>query len=161
MRRSSPAYISPDVRREAIQRCADYRSIEIVRRAVDEDESGGTQQRPGLRRIMARIAAGETDGIACWRLNRFARNVAGATLERDNLVTGWKTAKSRAVKRGVPIGPTPFGYLRGDDATLLTDPDTAPHVTEAFRIAAKHGHVATLDYLARTAPDKPWTTTTL
>jgi hypothetical protein len=149
---------------------------------------------------MARIAAAETDGIACWRLNRFARNVAGAiedvkaiqaaggslafveedidptgpfgsfvltvllavaTLERDNLVTGWKTAKSRAVERGVPIGPTPFGYLRGDDATLQVDPDTAPHVTEAFRIAAKDGHVATLDHMAKVAPDKPWTTTTL
>jgi hypothetical protein len=32
---------------------------------------------PGRRRIVARIGAGETNGIACRRLNRFARNVAG------------------------------------------------------------------------------------
>jgi DNA invertase Pin-like site-specific DNA recombinase len=48
--------------------------------------------------------------------------LAVATLERDNLVTGRNTAKSRTVERGVPIGPTPFGYLR------TTSPDLQPRV---------------------------------
>jgi DNA invertase Pin-like site-specific DNA recombinase len=129
MGRDGPGYISPAVQREAIQRWADYRGVEIVAWHFDEDESGGTQDRPGLQECMARVERGETDGIACWRLNRFARNVGGAiadveriqaaggmlafveedidptgpfgsfiltvllavaTLERDNMVTGWR-----------------------------------------------------------------------
>ena len=78
MGRGGPGYISPNVQREAIQRWADYRNVEIVAWHVDEDESGGTQARPALRAAMARIEAGETDGLACWRLNRFARNVGAA-----------------------------------------------------------------------------------
>jgi DNA invertase Pin-like site-specific DNA recombinase len=76
--RAGPGYISPKVQRDAIQRWADYRGVEIAAWHVDEDESGGTQARPGLREAMRRIEAGETDGLACWRLNRFARNVSGA-----------------------------------------------------------------------------------
>jgi DNA invertase Pin-like site-specific DNA recombinase len=52
--------------------------VEIIAWHQDEDQSGGTQNRPGIREAIARIEAGETEGIACWRLNRFARNVAGA-----------------------------------------------------------------------------------
>ncbi len=78
MGREGPGYISKEVQRAAIQKWADYRGVQIAEWHEDEDESGGTQDRPGLRRIMDRIESGETDGIACWRLNRFARNVAGA-----------------------------------------------------------------------------------
>jgi DNA invertase Pin-like site-specific DNA recombinase len=145
MGREGAGYISPDVQREAVQRWADYRDVQIVAWHFDEDESGGSQNRPGLREAIERVERGETDGIACWRLNRFARNVAGAigdvkriqaagghlafveedidptgpfgsfiltvllavaTLERDNLVAGWRTAKARAVDRGAKIGPT-------------------------------------------------------
>ncbi|HEY5343505.1 MAG TPA: recombinase family protein, partial [Solirubrobacteraceae bacterium] len=154
MGREGPGYISPEVQREAIQRWADYRGVTIPVWETDEDESGGTQARPGLQRILERIDRGETDGIVCWRLNRFARNVAGAigdvqriqtsgghiafveedvdptgpfgsfiltvllavaTLERDNIVSGWKTAKARAMERGAKIGPTPLGYVRQPD----------------------------------------------
>ncbi len=76
--RAGPGYISPKVQRDAIQRWADYRNVQIIAWHVDEDQSGGTQNRPGLREAMSRVEAGETDGIACWRLNRFARNVSDA-----------------------------------------------------------------------------------
>ena len=78
MGRKGPGYISQTVQREAIARWAAYRGVEIAAWHVDEDESGGTQERPGLRAAIRRIESGETEGIACWRLNRFARNVAGA-----------------------------------------------------------------------------------
>lgn len=136
MGRKGPGYISPTVQREAIARWAEYRGVEIAAWHLDEDESGGTQDRPGLRAAIERIESGETEGIACWRLNRFARNVAGAiddvqrilalgghlafveedidptgpfgsfiltvllavaTLERDNMVAGWQTAKGLAL----------------------------------------------------------------
>jgi len=199
MGRDGPGYISPTVQREAIQRWADYRDIRIAEWQVDEDESGGTQDRPGLRRIMERIRAGETDGIACWRLNRFARNVAGAVadveiiqnaggvlafveedidptgpfgdfilkvllavseLELNNVKAGWKTAKSRAVARGVHIGPAPFGYVARDDGTLKVNEPAGPVVTEAFAIAARDGLPATVAFLRERAPERTWTTST-
>jgi len=198
--REGPGYISPAVQREAIQRWADYRHIEIIEWHEDEDESGGTQNRPGLREAMRRVEAHETDGIACWRLNRFARNVSGAigdvervhaagghlafveedidptgpfgsfiltillavaTLERDNLVQGWKTAKSRAMDRGVQIGPTPFGYTRADDSCLEPDPVYGPIVAEAFQRAARDGIGAAHDYLAEHGNGRTWTTSTV
>lgn len=75
MGREGPGYISPDVQREAIERWAAYRGVEIVAWHVDEDESGGTQDRPGMRDFMERMRADLTDGIAVWKFDRFARNV--------------------------------------------------------------------------------------
>lgn len=200
MGREGPGYISPDVQRQAIQRWADYRDVEIAAWHIDEDESGGTQNRPGLRACLARIEGGETDGIACWRLNRFARNVAGAiedvrriqavdghlafveedidptgpfgsfiltvllavsTLERDNMVSGWKTAKARAVERGAKISPTPFGYKRERDGTLSPHRSEAAIVREAYACAARNGQHAALDYLRAAASTRTWTTSTL
>ena len=200
MGRKGEGYISPTIQREAIQRWATYRNITIAEWHIDEDQSGGTQQRPGLRRAMARIQTGETNGIACWRLNRFARNVAAAiedveqiqawggelafveedidptgpfgsfiltillavaTLERDNLVASWETAKQMAVKRGATIGPTPYGYVRGPAGRLEIDPDQAGHVVEAFRLAATSGLPAARDMLARDAPGRTWTVSTV
>jgi site-specific DNA recombinase len=85
MGREGPGYISPSVQRTAIEKWADYRSIKIVAWHEDEDQSGGTQNRPGLREAMRRVEARETDGIACWRLNRFARNVVGAIADVERI----------------------------------------------------------------------------
>jgi DNA invertase Pin-like site-specific DNA recombinase len=76
--REGDSYISPTVQREAIQRWATYHEVDIVAWHVDEDQSGTTQKRPGLREAMRRVEARETDGIACARIDRFARNVSAA-----------------------------------------------------------------------------------
>lgn len=76
--REGASYISPDHQREHIESWAKFQDVEIAHWEIDEDQSGGTQDRPGFRRIMARIQAHEIDGIVCWKLHRFARNVAGA-----------------------------------------------------------------------------------
>jgi site-specific DNA recombinase len=78
MGRHGVGYISPDVQRESLQRWADYHQTEIAMWHVDEDESGGTQDRPGLRLCLDRIQQGATGGIVCWRVDRFARNVGPA-----------------------------------------------------------------------------------
>ena len=200
MGRKGPGYISPTVQREAIARWAAYRGVEIAAWHVDEDESGGTQDRPGLREAIRRIESGETEGIACWRLNRFARNVAGAiedveriqslgghlafveedidptgpfgsfiltvllavaTLERDNMVAGWQTAKRHAIERGAKISPTPYGYQRRDDGTLEPHAEQAPHLVEAYRIAGAQDVSAACIYLVEEAPGRTWTTSTV
>lgn len=75
--REGPSYQSPTNQRAAIERWATYRNLAIAEWHVDEDQSGGTQNRPGLNTVMDRIEAGETDGVACWSIDRFSRSVIG------------------------------------------------------------------------------------
>jgi DNA invertase Pin-like site-specific DNA recombinase len=93
--------------------------------------------------------------------------LANAELFLDQSKAGWRAAKSRAVARGAPIGPTPFGYLRvkspatranqvtpaeaarmtGDEpavGTVIPDPETGPVVTEVFRRAAAGDTLASI-----------------
>lgn len=85
MGREGPGYISKPIQREAIERWAAFRGVEIILWIEDEDESGGTQNRPGLRTAMDMIEAQEADGLACWRLNRFARNVSEAIADVERI----------------------------------------------------------------------------
>lgn len=196
--REGAGYISPKIQRESIERWATFRKIEITAWHVDEDESGGTQDRPGIREAIRRVEAGETEGIACWRLNRFARNVSAAiddvkrieaagghlafveenidpvgpfgsflltvllavaTLERDNLSSGWRSAKTRAVARGLKIGKAPLGYEKGKDGRLRKSAD-ASKVVEAFRLAGGSGVAATTAFLRSQYPGRVWTVST-
>src|SRR5215203_5633078 len=77
MGRKGAGYISPKVQREAIERWAEYRGVEILEWHVDEDESGGTQDRPGLDAARARALNGETGGIVSWKIDRFSRFTEG------------------------------------------------------------------------------------
>lgn len=75
--REGPGYISPNVQRDAVTRWADYKGVRIAEWHVDEDESGGTQDRPGLQCAIDRALAGETDGIVSWKIDRFSRFTEG------------------------------------------------------------------------------------
>ena len=57
------SYGSPDDQRREIDRTADYKRIEIVGEHVDEDESGGTHDRPGLEAAIAAALSGKVDAI--------------------------------------------------------------------------------------------------
>jgi DNA invertase Pin-like site-specific DNA recombinase len=85
MGRDGPGYISPTVQREAIQRWADYKDIEIAAWHTDEDESGGTQDRPGLNLAVQRAVGGETGGIVSWKIDRFSRYTAGGLRDLQDL----------------------------------------------------------------------------
>src|SRR3954468_15648750 len=75
--REGPGYISPRVQREAIERWAEYKGVAIAAWHVDEDETGGTQDRPGLVAGVERAVSGETGGIVSWRIDRFSRYTEG------------------------------------------------------------------------------------
>src|SRR3954470_16005817 len=75
--REGPGYISPKVQREAIERWAEYKGIRIAEWHDDEDESGGTHDRPGLARAVERAVSGETGGIVSWKIDRFSRYTEG------------------------------------------------------------------------------------
>lgn len=73
MGREGPGYISPEVQREAIERWAAYKGVEVSAWHVDEDWSGGTHERPGLELAVERAVSGETGGIVAWKIDRFSR----------------------------------------------------------------------------------------
>lgn len=79
---------------------------EIVR---DEGKSGKSLERPGLRRALERIAAGEADGLVVSKLDRLSRSVVdfGTLLE-------WFTHEAEATLVALDLGidtSTPGGRL--------------------------------------------------
>lgn len=104
--REGASYISPTVQRDAIERWAAYANVKIVAWHVDEDQSGGTQDRPGLREAIRRVEAHETQGIACWKLSRFGRNVAGALadIQRIRAASGDVVFTEEQIDTSGPFG---------------------------------------------------------
>lgn len=61
--RSGDSFISPILQRKQIARWAEAQGHEGVAWHDDLDQSGGTIRRPGFQAMLARIEAGETDGV--------------------------------------------------------------------------------------------------
>jgi site-specific DNA recombinase len=77
-KRSGDSFISPQIQRERCEGVAQAGGHTIVRWFEDLDESGGKADRPGFQKVLARIEAGETQGVVVAKLDRFARSVADA-----------------------------------------------------------------------------------
>lgn len=75
--RAGDSYISPDVQREANAACAERLGLALRENPPEENESGGTMDRPIFNAIMERIRNGESGGIIVYKLDRFARNLVG------------------------------------------------------------------------------------
>lgn len=161
----------------------------------DLDQSDGKVHRPGLDALLARIRAGETDGVIVSKLDRLSRlgaadalrlveeitdaggsiaaldlgidpttpfgefgmtiMLALARMERRRMSEAWEHAKTRALDRGARMGPTPFGYTRSEDGLLAPHPKWAQVVKQAFKLAARDGVDAALEYLRKTTPADP------
>lgn len=64
-----------------------------------------------------------------------------ARLYRSQAGARFASAKERAIRAGIPVGPVPFGYRARPDRTLEPDPVAAPVVRELFeRRAAGVGY---------------------
>lgn len=78
----------------------------------------------------------------------------------DQAKAQWWTAKSRAVARGVHIGPTPIGYARQPSQPLEPDPVYGPAIGKLFERAATgaHGDTALARWMTERAPRDggPW-----
>jgi DNA invertase Pin-like site-specific DNA recombinase len=85
MGREGAGYIAPVVQREAIERWAKYKGVTIAAWHVDEDESGGTQDRPGLNAAVERATTGQTGGIVSWKIDRFSRFTEGGLADLRRL----------------------------------------------------------------------------
>ena len=71
--REGDSFISPDVQRERIEGWAKLRGVTIAAWHEDLDQSGGKLSRPGLDAMLARIEAGEAEGVAVAKLDRLSR----------------------------------------------------------------------------------------
>lgn len=74
--REGEGYISPAIQREAIEGYARELQGEVTDWLSDEDYSGGTTDRPAFQDALARLEAGEAEGVVVYRVDRFARSVA-------------------------------------------------------------------------------------
>ena len=79
--------------------------------------------------------------------------LANAELFLDQAKAAWRTAKSRAVARGVHIGPTPVGYQREPSQPLVPHPVYGPAMTKLFERAGSERSDAELArYMTTMAP---------
>ena len=78
--RAGESFISPTAQREKITKFADLHGHRVTRWHEDLDQPGSKAARPGFQAAVARVEAGETDGIVVAKLDRFARSVADAAV---------------------------------------------------------------------------------
>jgi DNA invertase Pin-like site-specific DNA recombinase len=71
--REGESFISSDVQLEHGAAWAKLRGVEVPMVHEDLDQSGGKLDRPGLNALLARIRAGETDGVIVSKLDRLSR----------------------------------------------------------------------------------------
>lgn len=90
-----------DIRRESERR--DWQLLELIR---DEGESGGSIDRPGLRRALELIAAGKAEGLVVAKLDRLSRSVVdfGLLLEWFTEASATLVALDLAIDTSTPGG---------------------------------------------------------
>ena len=110
--REGDRFQSPDQQREAIGHAAALANATIIEEIVELDESGGTMDRPGLKRALAMLHDGQADGIVVARLDRFGRNIEVPLVIRD-LVDNGKVFLSAADQfdTSTPMGRFALGMM--------------------------------------------------
>ena len=86
--RKGESFISPDEQRAAIEAWARATGTTILEWHTDLDQSGGTLDRPGFGRALARCRSGETGGIVAAKLDRLTRSVVGLASLIDEAAAG-------------------------------------------------------------------------
>lgn len=112
-----------------------------------------------LEAVNARLAFVAEDIDTSGVMGQFVYTVmlAMATHFLDTVKAGWAVSKERAIKRGAKIGPTPYGYRRLEDGTLVIEDAEAGVLREAFARAAREDATAAISYLRENAPIRTWT----
>lgn len=66
---------NPEAQRAELARYCEARGWELIEEVVDHGFSGGTDQRPGLKRLLTLVRARKVDVVIVTKLDRFARSL--------------------------------------------------------------------------------------
>jgi site-specific DNA recombinase len=143
--RSGESSISPDLQREQGAAWASSRGVEVAVVHEDLDRSGGKLERPGLDALMARIRAGDTDGVIVSRLDRLSRLGVADALRLVEQIT---EAGGSIAALDLGLDPTtPFGEF-GMTIMLTLARMERRRMSEAW----EHAKTRALDRGARMGP---------
>jgi DNA invertase Pin-like site-specific DNA recombinase len=143
--RSGESFISPDLQREQGAAWASSREVEVAVVHEDLDQSGGKLERPGLDALMARIRAGETDGVIVSKLDRLSRLGVADALRLVEQIT---EAGGSIAALDLGLDPTtPFGEF-GMTIMLALARMERRRMSEAW----EHAKTRALDRGARMGP---------
>jgi site-specific DNA recombinase len=97
---------SPDYQADTIKRWAKAAGHEVVMLEPELDASGGDNTRPILNAAIARVEAGELDGIVVAKLDRFSRSLPGAVgmIERIEAAGGQVISVAENFDASTPTG---------------------------------------------------------
>jgi site-specific DNA recombinase len=104
--REGDSFISPDIQKDRIAAHAKAQGHTVIGWKVDLDQSGGKIERPALEEAFGVVEAGEADGIAVAKLDRFARSVSAAAkaLERLEAAGGDLVSVDLGMDTSTPAG---------------------------------------------------------
>jgi site-specific DNA recombinase len=88
--REGESFISPSDQRENIERCIAMRRARVGQIFEEFDQSGARDDRPKLAKAIARVEAGQSDGLVVSELDRFGRSLVHglAAIERIHAAGG-------------------------------------------------------------------------
>lgn len=75
----------PEAQRAELARYCEARGWAVVEHVVDHGYSGGTDQRPGLKRLMGLVRARQVDVVVVTKLDRLARSLKHLVTLLDDL----------------------------------------------------------------------------
>lgn len=84
--RAGPELHTIDIQRDAIERVCRERGYELVATFEDINRSGKDRARPGFKRAMDMVMAGEVDAMAVWKVSRFSRSWYQAAKDTERLL---------------------------------------------------------------------------
>jgi DNA invertase Pin-like site-specific DNA recombinase len=124
---------------EALARCEAGVTGGVVVARLDRFARSAVDALTSIRRLTdagARLVSVEDNFDGSTPMGRFAIGILTliAELELERIKSGWETAVSQAVGRGIHISAkVPTGYERNDDRRLIRSEPAASVVAEAFR----------------------------
>lgn len=135
--REGDSFISPDVQRSRIEGMAAARGHTVVDWIEDMDQSGGKSDRPGFQRALEMVEAGEANGIAVAKLDRFARS----TIDTEMSVRRLEAVGGALVCGDIDMDTsTPAGKLMRTFLAAIAEFDL-DRIRENWRVATER-HIA-------------------
>ncbi len=112
--REGASFISPAVQREAIERMATAKGVELGEVVEEFDVSGAKPiDDRELGRLVRKIETGDSGGILVWRVSRFSRNLLDAVGVAERIREAGGALVGDDLDTTAPMGRAMLGFLAG------------------------------------------------